>query len=306
MVHYILRRLLMIFPTLIGITLVSFLILQFVPGDPASVIAGGEADEETIQAVRQVLGLDKPIYVQYGVFLKNIIRGNFGESLRTKNDVVSEIWPRFVNTLQLTLASISCSIIIGIVVGTVAATFQNTLFDYLLMVFVLLGISTPRFWSGLIIILIFSVYLAWFPAGGAAGFSSLILPSLTLALPSIAATARMTRSSMLEVLRQDYIKTARAKGQKESKVIYKHALKNALIPTVTIVSMQFGHLLGGAVLVETVFSWPGLGRLIVDAIFARDYPVVQGGVMLFACSFLLVNLFVDILYTYLDPKISYE
>jgi len=296
----------MLIPTLVGITLVSFLILQFVPGDPARTIAGDEATEEDVQALRVRLGLDRPIFIQYGIFLKNIVKGNFGESIRTQNTVIAEVWPRFLNTLRLALASIVIAFFFGIALGTVAAIYQNSTIDHTTMGIVLLGISTPTFWSGLIIVLIFSVYLGWFPSGGAEGFSSLVLPTITLAAPCIAMAARMTRSSMLEVLRQDYIKTARAKGQKESKVVYIHALRNALIPTITIIGLQFGYLMGGAVLVETIFTWPGLGRLIVSSISGRDYPMVQGGVMIFAFSFILVNLIVDILYTYLDPRITYE
>jgi len=306
MIHYILRRILILAPTLIGITLVSFLILQLVPGDPARTIAGLEADEDTVQAVRRELGLDKPLIVQYGLFLKNAVTGNFGQSIRTKNSVMAEIWPRFLNTLRLTFASIVISVIVGVAIGTIAAKHHNTAVDYATMGLVLLGVSTPTFWSGLIIILVFSVSLGWFPSGGAHGLIHLVLPAVTLAAPSAAITARMTRSSMLEVLRQDYIKTARAKGQKESRVIYGHALKNALIPTVTIVGLQFGYLMGGAVLVEIIFTWPGLGRLIVNSILTRDYPIVQAGVMLFATTFVLTNLIVDILYHYLDPRISYD
>ena len=296
----------MVIPILLGITLVSFMILQLVPGDPAQIILGLEAEPEQLDALRQKLGLDKPVLVQYAVFLKNTLKGDLGESIRTRNDVVAEIWPRFLNTLRLTVTSILLATIIGLIVGCIAAMRQNTKVDYIVMAGVLLGISTPTFWSGLLIILVFSVNLGWFPAGGATGFASLVLPAVTLAAPAAAMTARMARSSLLEVFRQDYIRTARAKGQKESKVIYKHALRNALIPTLTVVGLQFGYLMGGAVLVETIFTWPGLGRLLVDAIFNRDYPVVQGGIMIFAFSFVIVNLIVDILYAYLDPRISYE
>jgi peptide/nickel transport system permease protein len=306
MISYVVRRCFILVPTLIGITLISFLILQLVPGDPARMIAGVEAKEEDIVAVRHQLGLDKPILIQYGIFLKNLLRGNLGESIRTKNSVVYEIWPRLINTVKLALASLIISLPIGLIMGTIAAIRQNTIVDYVMMVCVLLGISTPTFWSGLILALIFSVHLGWFPSGGAGGVMSLVLPSVTLAAATAAMTARMIRSSLLDVLRQDYIRTARAKGQKESKVISKHALKNALIPTVTVVGLQFGYLLGGAVLVETIFTWPGLGRLIVDSIFIRDYPVVQGGIMFFAFSFVLVNLIVDVLYAYLDPRITFE
>jgi peptide/nickel transport system permease protein len=306
MVNYVLRRFLMLIPILIGITLISFSILQLVPGDPARVIAGIDAEEKDVQAVRQQLGLDKPVLVQYGIFLRNVIKGDMGESIRTQRDVVDEIWPRFINTMKLAVASIMIALPIGLMIGSVAAIRQNTAVDYATMVLVLLGISTPTFWSGLLLALVFSVYFGWLPSGGAEGLSSLVLPALTLAAPVSAMTARMARSSLLEVLRQEYIRTARAKGQKESKVIIRHALKNAMIPTVTVVGLQFGYLMGGSVLVETIFTWPGLGRLIVDSIFTRDYPVVQGGVMMFSFSFVLVNLIIDLLYAYLDPRISYE
>jgi ABC-type dipeptide/oligopeptide/nickel transport system permease component len=306
MTSYLIRRILMLVPTLIAITMISFFILQVVPGDPARAMAGIEADEKDVQAIRHQLGLDRPIYVQYGIFLKNVARGNFGESIRSRDDVIKQIWPRFLNTLRLSMASICISIIVGIVAGVIAATRKNTGVDYATMGLILLGISAPTFWTGLLLILALSVYAGWFPAGGTGGLLNLVLPAVTLAAPSAAVTARMTRSSMLEVLQMEYIKAARAKGQSEVKVIFKHALKNALMPTVTVVGMQFGYLMGGAVLVETVFTWPGLGWLLVDAIFAKDYPVVQAGVIFFAAGFVLVNLAVDILYTYIDPRITYE
>jgi ABC-type dipeptide/oligopeptide/nickel transport system permease component len=296
----------MIIPTLIAITMVSFFILQVVPGDPARAMAGIEANEKDVQAIRKQLGLDKPIYVQYGIFLKHIVQGDFGQSIRSRDDVIKQIWPRFLNTLRLAVASISLSIVIGIIAGVIAATRRNSGIDYLTMGLVLVGISAPTFWTGLLLILVFSVFTGWFPAGGTGGFLSLVLPAITLAAPSAAVTARMTRSSMLEVLQMDYIKTARAKGQKEMKVVFKHALKNALMPTITIVGMQFGYLMGGAVLVETVFTWPGVGWVLVDAIFAKDYPVVQAGVIIIAASFVFVNLAVDILYSYVNPRITYE
>ena len=296
----------MLVPILIGITMVSFLILQLVPGDPALIILGVEAEAEDLEDLRHKLGLDKDIVTQYVIFFKNTVSGDLGESITTQNDVVAEIWPRFKNTVRLTVASTLLATIVGLLVGCIAAMKQNTATDYIAMVVVLIGISTPSFWSGLLLILLFSVHFEWFPPGGSMGLISLILPMVTLAAPGAAVIARMARSSMLEVFRQDYIRTARAKGQKESKVVFKHALRNALIPTVTVVGLQFGYLMGGAVLVETVFTWPGLGRLLVSAIFNRDYPVVQAGIMFFAVSFVFVNLIVDILYGYLDPRISYE
>ena len=230
MVDYFIRRILMIIPTLVGITLVSFLILQLVPGDPARTIAGMDAEEKDVEVLRRQLGLDKPIFIQYEVFLVNAARGNFGRSIRTQNEVLAEIWPRLLNSFRLAMVSIIIAFIIGTFLGTLAAAHQNTTVDHVTMGIVLLGVSTPTFWSGLVIILIFSVYLGWFPSGGYAGFKSFVLPVITLAAPSIAMTARMARSSMLEVLRQDYIKAARAKGLRESKIVYKHAPQERLGP----------------------------------------------------------------------------
>ncbi|MBW2061506.1 MAG: ABC transporter permease [Deltaproteobacteria bacterium] len=306
MLAYIVRRILLLIPALLAITLVAFLILQLIPGDPARVIVGIDADEKQLEAIRHQLGLDKPIIVQYGIFLKSIVRFNFGQSIRSQDDVINQILPRFKNTLLLALVSITISVIVGVLAGVIASTKQNTSLDYAITSLVLLGISAPTFWIGLLLILFFSVFAGLFPAGGIEGLKSIILPAITLAAPSAAVTARMTRSSMLEVLRMDYIKTARAKGQKESRIVFKHALKNALLPTITIVGIQFGYLMGGSVLVETVFSWPGLGWLIVDAIFAKDYPVVQACVIFFAFSFILVNLVVDILYGYINPRVTYD
>jgi len=303
---YIFRRLLMLLPLMIGITLVSFLILQSVPGDPARIIAGMDADEEMVQRVRHQLGLDRSIPIQYLNFLVNVVRGDFGQSIRTGHPVVKEVWPRFLNSVRLAIASILIAFLFGVTAGVIAAWRHNGPVDYGVMLLTLLGISTPTFWSGLLLILIFSISLGLFPSGGAQTWRHLILPAVTMAAPSAAIMARMTRSSMLEVLREDYIKTAWAKGQTEFRIFINHALRNALIPTVTVAGLQFGYLLGGAVLVETIFNWPGLGWLIVNAIFSRDYPVVQAGVMIFAFCFVLVNLFVDILYTLLDPRVSYQ
>jgi len=306
MIAYIIRRVLMLVPTLLAVTVGSFLILHLIPGDPARVMAGLEASEEIVESLRHRLGLDKPIYVQYAIFLKNISKLNFGESIRSQDAVIKQILPRFRNTLILSLVSISISTLIGILAGVLASVRQNTITDYTITTLVLLGISAPSFWLGLLLILFFSVYLGIFPAGGMLEIKSIVLPAITLAGGASAMTARMMRSSMLETLRMDYIKAARAKGQREYKVIFKHALKNALMPTITIVGIQFGYLMGGSVLVETVFSWPGLGWLTVDAIFAKDYPVVQACVVFFAFSFVFVNLAVDIVYAYISPKMTYD
>jgi peptide/nickel transport system permease protein len=306
MIAYIIRRVLMLVPTLLAVTVGSFLILHLIPGDPARVMAGLEASEEIVESLRHRLGLDKPIYVQYAIFLKNISKLNFGESIRSQDAVIKQILPRFKNTLILSLVSISISTLIGILAGVLASVRQNTITDYTITTLVLLGISAPSFWLGLLLILFFSVFLGIFPAGGMLEIKSIVLPAITLAGGASAMTARMMRSSMLETLRMDYIKAARAKGQREYKVIFKHALKNALMPTITIVGIQFGYLMGGSVLVETVFSWPGLGWLTVDAIFAKDYPVVQACVLFFAFSFVFVNLAVDVVYAYISPKMTYD
>jgi len=302
---YILRRLLMLVPLLIGITIVSFLILQLVPGDPARIIAGMDADETAVQEVRRQLGLDRPLVHQYLSFMAQVVRGDLGRSIRTGRPVLEEVGRSFPLTARLAGASIFIAFLLGVPAGAAAAWRQNRTLDYAVMGLVLLGVSTPTFWSGLLLILAFSLSLGWLPSGGTGGLGHLLLPALTLAAPAAAVTARMTRSSMLEVLGQDFIRTARAKGQNEFKVVVGHGLRNALVPTVTVVGLQFGYLLGGAVLVETIFTWPGLGWLIVNAIFARDYPVVQAGVMLFAFCFVLVNLLVDVLYAFLDPRITY-
>jgi len=306
MFRYVIKRLLSTLPVLIGISLIVFLLLRALPGDPAQVIAGEMATQETIESIRAQLGLNKPLYVQYGIFLSNLTRLNLGQSARTGQSVASEIGSRLPNTLLLAIVSTVIACLLGIPAGILSAVRHYSLLDYTVMVLALFGLSMPVFWLGLMMIIIFSVKLHLLPAGGIGTLSHLVLPSLALAFFSTAFIARMTRSSMMEVMGQEFIVTARSKGLLERVVIFKHALRNAFIPIITVVGLQFGSLLGGAVLTETVFAWPGIGRLIVDSILARDYPMVQGVILVFALLYILVNLLVDILYAYIDPRIHYD
>lgn len=304
--QYIIRRLLITLPVLLGISLIIFTIVRVIPGDPGYVMAGPHATKDQVEQIRAQLGLDKHPVTQYFIFIRNLSKGDLGTSTRTGLPVTREIMARFPNTLLLALASIMIATFFGVLTGIIAGVKQNSKFDYLSMLVALFGLSMPVFWLGLMLMLLFSIKLGWLPAVGADSFKHLILPAITLGANSTAIIARMTRSSMLEVIRLDYIRTARAKGLSEKLVISRHALKNALIPVVTVIGLQTGILLGGAVLTEIVFAWPGIGRLLVEAILARDYPVVQGVVLVVATMFIFVNLIVDILYSYLDPRIRYH
>jgi peptide/nickel transport system permease protein len=306
MPRYILKRLAMLIPVLFGVSIVSFSLLQIVPGDPAVLLAGEDANPEFIQAVRKEYGFDQPLYVQYFRFISRAVRGDFGISIRNREPVINLLKQRFAFTVQLSFLSILVAGLIGLVAGVVSATRQYSIFDNLSMVGALFGISMPIFWLGLLLMLVFSVQLRWLPAGGSGELRHLVLPAIALGAASAAVIARMTRASMLEIIRQDYIRTARANGIRELAVIYKHALKNAMIPVVTVFGLEFGYMLGGAVLTETVFSLPGIGRLMVEGIFQRDYAVVQGSMLLVAATFVLVNLVTDVAYAFFDPKIRYE
>lgn len=306
MYQYIARRLLLTIPVIIGVSIIVFSIIRMIPGDPARAIAGVQASPEFIQQVRDRHALDQPIYVQYGIFVTNLLRGDLGRSTFSRRPVVTEIRERFPRTLILASTSLLIATLVGVSAGIVSATRRNSVFDNVSMLIALIGVAAPVFWLALMLQLLFSVQLGWLPATGIGSWRHLILPSITLGMASAALMARITRSSMLDVLRQDYITTARAKGLNERVVVYKHALKNALIPVVTVLGLQFGILLGGAVLTETVFAWPGIGRLLVDSILRRDYPVVQGTVLLLAFLFVLINLVVDIIYAFLDPRIQYQ
>jgi len=304
--RYIVRRLLYAVPVMLVVSIIVFGILHIAPGDPATMLAGEDARPEDVAAIKAKYGLDQPLYVQYGVWLADVLHGDLGKSLVTRRAVLAEVTARMPATAELAIASLLVAVTVGMIVGVISATRQYSLMDHGIMIVALLGVSVPVFWLGLMLILLFSVELHWFPTGGAGTFMQLVLPALTLGASSTAIIARMTRSSMLEVVRQDYIRTARSKGLKERVVTIRHALKNALIPVVTVVGIEFGYLLGGAVITETVFARPGLGRLLVSSITSRDFPVVQGTLMLLAGSFVLVNLLVDIVYGYLDPRIRYE
>ena len=306
MTRYIIRRLLYTIPVMLMVSLIVFGILHIAPGDAATMLAGDDARPEDVAAVREKYVLDQPLHVQYGVWLDNVLHGDLGRSIVTRRPVLSEALARLPSTVELAFAALFLAVVAGMIVGVISATRQYSLLDHATMILALLGISAPVFWLGLVLIFFFAVELRWFPTGGSGTIQQLVLPAVTLGAASTAIIARMTRSSMLEVIRQDYIRTARAKGLWEQTVMLRHALKNALIPVVTVIGLQFGYLLAGAVITETVFSRPGLGRLLVASITSRDFPVVQGTLMLLSVSFVLINLLVDILYGYLDPRIRYE
>jgi peptide/nickel transport system permease protein/oligopeptide transport system permease protein len=306
MFQYVIKRLLSTIPVLIGISLLLFFMLRMLPGDPAQVLAGQMATPEEIETIRHQLGLDRSIHLQYALFLSRLVRLDLGRSARTQNPVSQEVWARLPNTVLLAVVAITLACLFGIPAGIISAVRPYSWIDYAFTISALFGISMPVFWLGLMLVVVFSVMLKWLPAGGTGSWQHVILPSLTLASFVVAFIARMTRSTMLEVLSQDYTTTARSKGLSEKVVVVKHALKNALIPIITVVGLQFGLLLGGAVLTENVFAWPGLGRLIVDSILARDYPMIQGAILIFGLLYILVNLFVDMIYAVVDPRIRYE
>jgi peptide/nickel transport system permease protein len=306
MLRIVLRRLLYVVPVMVAISLIVFGLLHLAPGDPAFVLAGEDAAPADIQQIRINLGLNKPLYIQYGLWASRALRGDLGRSIITRRPVTTEIRTRIWPTAELATSAMVLATVLGVIIGIVSARYQYSFVDHMAMVGALLGVSLPIFWVGLMMIFLFSVQLRWFPTGGAAGIRALVLPALALGAASVAIIARMTRSSLLEVIRQDYTRTARAKGLSVGTVIFRHALRNALVPVVTVISLQFGYLLGGAVVTETVFSRPGLGRMLVDAIRARDFPVVQGGLMILGASFVLMNALVDVLYAYLDPRVRYD
>lgn len=303
MLRYLVGRLLWLAPVLLAVSLIVFGIMKMVPGDVAQVMAGVDATAEDVANMRRVLGLDQPLYVQYGRFLWRAIHLDFGRSAVTRRPVLEEIARRAPATLELGLAALAIAVSVGLVAGVVSATLAHTVWDHLATLVSLVGVSMPIFWLGLMLMLLFSVQLGWLPSSGAGTPSQLVLPALALGSASTAIIARQTRSSMLEVLLQEYVQTARAKGLAERVVLWRHALANALIPAVTVIGLQVGYLLGGAVLTETVFARPGLGRLLVDSIALRDVAVVQTTIMLLTAVFVLVNLAVDLLYVKLDPRI---
>ena len=303
MLKYITRRILMLIPVILGVTFIVFTIMYLTPGSPAQIILGEQAPREQVEALEEEMGLNDHFLVQYGRYVKDALKGDFGRSYQSGRPVLKEILRRFPSTVKLTIASTIISVVIGIPIGIISSTKQYSLLDSVTMVFALIGVSIPVFFLGLLMILFFSVRLKWLPAAGAGTWKHIVLPAVALGAGMMATVTRMTRSSMLEVIRQDYIRTARAKGVAENNVILKHALKNALIPIITVVGLQFGNLLGGAVLTETVFSWPGVGLLMVNGIKMKDTPVVMASVIFLAVTFSAVNLLVDILYAFVDPRV---
>jgi peptide/nickel transport system permease protein len=307
MVTYVRGRLIAAVPVVLGVSLAVFLMLHLVPGDPISVMfADSSLPPEQMAMLRQQLGLDDPLPVQYGRFLLKAVQGDLGRSIRTNRPVLPEILNQLPSTIQLTVAAMGVAVVVGMFLGCLAALGRNTWIDAASMAISLLGVSMPSFWLGLMLIFLFSVGLGWLPATGEGGLERLIMPALALGLFAAAIIARLTRSSMLEVLGQEYIRTARAKGLHERVVVVRHALQNALIPVVTMVGLQAGILLSGSVVIETVFSRQGLGRLIVNGILAKDFPLVQGAVLFTALMYVLVNLIVDLAYAWVDPRIHYE
>jgi glutathione transport system permease protein len=306
MLQYIVRRLLGVLPTLLIVALFVFLFVHLLPGDPARLAAGVDATPETVELVRKDLGLDKPLPQQFVRFLNGVIHWDFGTSLRTKRPVSEEIGDRFMPTFWLTVWSMVWSVIIGMAIGIVSAVFRNRSPDRIGMTLAVSGISFPAFALGMVLMQIFSVQLGWLPTVGADTWRHYILPSLTLGAAVAAIMARFTRSSFVDILGEDYIRTARAKGLDETHVVIKHGMRNALIPVVTMMGLQFGFLLGGSIVVEKVFNWPGLGRLLVDAVDMRDYKVIQALVLLFSLEFILINLIVDVLYGIINPTIRYR
>lgn len=303
---YLVRRLLQMVPTLFGVSLLCFILIHLVPGNPARVIAGVDATQEEVDIISDQLGLGKPLYEQYGDYIWNLIHGDFGMSMRSDKPVLQEILTRLPTTVTLAVMSLIIMVIVGILAGIFSATKPNSLRDNLTMMVSLFGISIPIYWSGIMLMLVFSYYIALLPSGGNSSITYFIMPSIVLGISSSAILARLTRSSMLEVINQEFIRTARAKGAKETIVIYKHALKNSLIPIITIIGLEFGSLLGGAVITETVFSMNGIGQYIVQSIQFRDYPAIQGSILFVATLFVVINLVVDLCYSLVDPRVRYD
>lgn len=302
---YVLRRLWQSAVTLVGVSVLVFVILRVIPGDPAKMLLPEGAPQSAVEELNRHLGLREPLWMQYGIFLRSVVRGDFGQSFQYRSPALQVVVERLPATIQLTLTAMLLTVLVGVTIGIVAAVRQGTAYDYAGTVLAVLGQSLPNFWLGIMLILLFGVTLRWLPTSGFQGWTYLVLPGITLAAFPTALVARLTRSSMLEILGQEYIRTSRAKGLAEPGVVLRHALKNATIPLLTVISLQFGTLLGGAVITESIFAWPGMGKLVVDAIFFRDFPVVQTILILSATIFVVINLLVDLFYTILDPRIRY-
>lgn len=306
MLKFFLKRILEVIPTLLIVTVFIFLFVHMIPGDAARLVAGEDATLEDIKLVEKELGLDRPLHEQYISYMGGLLKGDLGTSLKTKRPVSEEIGARFMPTFWLTVWSMVWAVVIGLIIGVVSATKRNKWPDYVGMFAAVSGLSLPSFWLGLVLIQIFAVQLGWFPSGGMESWKSYVLPSITLGTGVAAVVARFTRSSLMDVLKNDYIRTGRAKGVNEQNIVWHHALRNALVPVVTMTGLQFGFLLGGSVVIETVFSWPGLGKLLIDSVAFRDYPVIQAEMLIFALEFIIINLVVDLLYGILNPQIRYD
>lgn len=304
--RFLIKRLVEIIPILIVVSILIFLFVHMIPGDPARLVAGPDATIEDVELVSKELGLDKPLVEQYITYMGNLLKGDLGTSLKTNRPVAEEIGARFMPTFWLTLWSMVWATIAGLIIGVISATKRNKWPDYLGMFGAVSGLSLPAFWLGLMLIQLFAVTLGWFPTGGLESWKSYVLPAFTLGTGVAAVIARFTRSALMDVLKEDYVRTARSKGLKEKNVIWGHSLRNAMIPVVTMTGLQFGFLLGGSVVIETVFSWPGLGKLLIDSVAFRDYPVIQAEMLIFALEFIIINLIVDLLYGILNPQIRYE
>lgn len=305
MFGYTIKRILQLIPTLLGVLILVFLLIHSVPGDPAKMVAGIEASDEDVENIRERLGLNDPLPTQFVTYLSDLLKGDLGTSIRSNRPVTEEIISRFPTTLTLTVMAVGLLIILGLFAGIFSATKPNSFRDNSTMMVALFGVSMPVFWTGILLILLFSYYIPIFPSGGNDSFKHFILPAVSLALTSAAILARLTRSSLLEVINEDFIQTARAKGLRENVVIYKHALRNSLITVITVIGLEAGSLLGGAVLTETVFSINGIGRFLIQSIQFRDYPAVQGTILIVAVIFVTINLIVDLLYSVIDPRIRY-
>ncbi len=306
MLNYFLKRLLGLLPTLLIVAVLVFLFVHMLPGDPARLAAGADADEATVQVVRHELGLDKPLPEQFVHFFGRMVQGDFGISMRSRRPVATEIGERFMPTLLLTVAAMAWSVVLGMGIGILSAVYRNRWPDRLGMTLAVSGISFPAFALGMTLMQVFSVQLGWLPTVGADSWKHYVLPSITLGAAVAAVMARFTRASFVEVVQEDFVRTARAKGLNERTVVLKHCLRNALIPVVTMMGLQFGFLLGGSILVEVVFNWPGMGRLLVDAVEMRDYPIIQAEILLFSLEFIFINLVVDVLYAVINPSIRFK
>ncbi|SMF36922.1 glutathione transport system permease protein [Azospirillum oryzae] len=306
MLKYLVGRLAGILPVLLVISVFVFGFVHLLPGDPARLVAGPDATQRDVELVRQDLGLDQPLWVQYGRFLGNAVQGEFGRSMKSKRPVSQEIGERFMPTFYLTVVAMVWATLAGLLIGVASATKRGRWQDHVGMVVAVSGIAFPSFWLGLLMIDLFSVKLGWLPTSGYGTWQHFVMPSLTLGLGVAAVMARFTRSAFIEIAREDYVRTARAKGVPARLVVWKHTLRNALIPIITMVGLQFGFLLGGSIVVETVFSWPGLGRLLVDSVNYRDYTVIQAEILLFSLEFIIINLLVDVLYALANPEIRYS